>query len=266
MPVHDAYARKTPFEIALPGPEFADERFGAIVEEAETQGLPGHLTDPNAFALLGEVGRILQEIRAPDDLPRLIDQYGLLLFQAFTFWRAGCPLFLVSEDAARRATGGSGSVPIVLADFGSAYVQLPQHLFWVLGEAESQPESLDGFFLTWSDAVLSTLAVAGVRSDRTGVSTLPLPSVPIEDLPAIAMEQIREDGEDFESTIPGGELDRLYGIRSVGELLKLVARLLPSLAGASDAEREQAPPEGRPEGSRLPFRRIRASGNEEGSA
>jgi hypothetical protein len=259
MPIHDAYARRTPFEITLPTPDFAGERFPAVLEEADTQGFPGHLTDPSAFALLGEVGAILREIRDADDPPGLIDQYGLLLFQAFGFWRAGHPLYLVSEAAARDAVTKVEPGLDRLPASGTVYLQLPQHLFWVGAEPETPPESLDGFFITWNGGLLTVLAVAGVRPDRAGLSTLPIPSVPVEDLTSMATETMREEGSDFSSTMPGGDLDGLYGVESAGELLKLVARLLPRLLDASDAEVETAPRGSAPEGSNLPFRRISGS-------
>ena len=49
MPIHDAYARVTPFELLLPAEGFADERFPLIQEEAEERQVD--LTDPERFAL-----------------------------------------------------------------------------------------------------------------------------------------------------------------------------------------------------------------------
>ncbi len=161
--------------------------------------------------------------------------------------------------AARDAVAESGTGLDRLPASGAVYVQLPQHLFWVGGEPETPPESLDGFFVTWHGGLLTVLAVAGVRPDRAGLSTLPIPSVSVEELPSIATETMREEGEDFSSTIPGGDLDGLYGIQSAGELLKLVARLLPGMLDASDGEVETAPESSAPEGSNLPFRRISRS-------
>ena len=44
MPIHDAYARVTPYELLLPEEGFADERFPLIQEEAEER--KADLTDP----------------------------------------------------------------------------------------------------------------------------------------------------------------------------------------------------------------------------
>lgn len=256
MALHDAYARRTPYELALPSPEYAQERFPTVVEEAESQGFPGHLTDIGAFSLLGEVGAILQEIRVPDDPPEMIHQYGFLLFHAFHFWKHECPLYLVTVDAAREMVGGGGVGEVPLPDIGAAYLQLPQHLFWVAGD--SAPESLDGIFVSWVEGRLTAMAVAGVATHRPGVITMALPVVPVADLAAISTQEMRDDGADFSTTMPGAEIDGLYAVESAGEILKLVARLLPRLEGA--AWGESTPDASDPPPSSLDYRVIRPSG------
>lgn len=67
MAVHDAYARLTPYELLLPGPDFADERFPAIEAEAGTRGTDLH--NPAAFAMTGAVQGILAELRPDGDEP-----------------------------------------------------------------------------------------------------------------------------------------------------------------------------------------------------
>ena len=84
MPIHDAYARVTPFELLLPDEDFAEERFPLIQKEAEER--KADLSDPDRFALLSEAGAILRKIRGEDDDPRLIQHFGILLFHAFHFW------------------------------------------------------------------------------------------------------------------------------------------------------------------------------------
>jgi hypothetical protein len=256
MALHDAYARRTPYELALPSLAFGEERFAQVAEEAETQGFPGHLTDIRSFSLLGQVGAILREIRTPDDPPEMIHQYGMLVFHAFHFWKKSFPLFLVTVDAARRAAERDveGDGVLVESASGCAYLQLPQHLFWVDGEGA--PESLDGMFLTWAGAEMNAMAVAGVANRSTGIIIMPLPPVPITDLPSLARERMREDTEDFSTSIPGAEIDGLYGVASAGEALKLVARLLPELQSAEAAAPGTEAAEGAPTPSALPYRRI----------
>jgi len=256
MPLHDAYARVTPYELALPSLEFADERFPRVEEEARTQGFPQHLEDVRSFALLGEVGAMLRELRPADDPPEMIDQYGLLLFHLYHYWREDHPLYLVAVPAARAAVGGSGGGTVELAETGSAYLQLPQHLFWIPGDPN--PESLDGVFLTWKGGEVTAMAVAGVARSRGGVISLPLPTVPIAELPSLSSQPMRSEGEDFSTDMPGAEIDDLYGVESAGEVLKLVARLLPRMAAAD--------PGSAPEGAETPvpsafeYRLIQATG------
>jgi hypothetical protein len=258
MALHDAYARRTPYELSLPSLQFGEERFARVAEEAEAQGFPGHLTDIRSFSLLAEVGAILREIRTPDDPPELIQQYGMLMFHAFHFWQNGFPLFLVSLDAARRAVEADGVESLELPSSGSAYLQLPQHLFWVGEEGEDSaaaPESLDGIFVTWTGGNLIAMVVAGVSSQRSGVIAMPLPPVRISDLSDIVGEIAREGTDDFSTSLPGAEIDGLYGVDSAGEALKLVARLLPGLASAEAAVSTDRT-DGSPTASSLPYRRM----------
>lgn len=262
MALHDAYARRTPYELALPSLQFGEERFALVAEEAEIQGFPGHLTDIRSFPLLGEVGAILREIRTPDDPPEMIQQYGVLLFHAFHFWRLRFPLVLVSVEAARRAVGLQGPVDVAPAAEGCVYLQLPQHLFWVGAEEGGAPESLDGIFLTWANEVLHGMAVAGVSRQRPGVITMPFPPVALGDLGRISGENMREpgpesgpgSGEEFSTSMPGGEIDGLYGVESAGEALKLAARLLAGVESAQKAE--PGPGDGTPPASAFAYRRM----------
>ena len=221
-------ARVTPYELAVPGRRFVEERFPEVEEEAGARGGDG--TDPTAFVNLGAVGRILQEIRGDDDDPELIQQHGYLVFHAYHFWRAGEPLYVVEPAAARFLVE---SEPEVTADAppppaSAGYLQLPRNLFWSWPdpEDESAPaEPVDGVFWTAAgDGTLWTLAALGLRADRPGLSIFPLPPVPLADAGAWLGAKIREEGEDFRSTLPGGELDELYSVETAGEVLKLLGR------------------------------------------
>lgn len=254
MALHDAYARRTPYEMTLPSLEFGEERFTQVAEEAETRGFPGHLTDIGAFPLLGEVGAILREIRTPEDPPEMIQQYGMLLFHAFHFWRLKFPLVLVTVEAARRAVAIRGSVEVDLTPEGCVYLQLPQHLFWTGGDGGQMPESLDGVFVTWVNDHLHAMAVAGVTRQRPGLITLPLSPIIPADLSRISGERARDSGTDFSTSMPGGEMDELYGLESGGEVWKLIARLLPGVGSARAAEK--GPRDGTPPASALDYRRL----------
>ena len=226
MAIHDAFARITPFELLLPEEGFADERFPLIQEEAEER--KADLSDPERFALLSQAGAILREIRGEEDDPQLIHQFGILLFHAFHFWREGLPFFQLEAGVVRYLVEvgpqGGGWAPSLPGPAG--YVQLPQHLFWVPGAEEDPPESLDGFF--WSaagDEKISLLVVMGIRRDRPGLGVVPLPTLPLSAAGEWAAMRVREEGKDFQSSLPGAELENLYSLEAGAEAVKLAMRV-----------------------------------------
>jgi len=239
MPVHDSWLRVTPYELALPGRGFVDRHFPAIAEEVEARGAdPG---DPGAFVLLAAAGAALKEIRGESEDAALIHQHGLLLFHGWHLWRAGEPLFLLRESLARRVLGEDPVVPgwTVPPEPLAGYVQLPQHLVWIRQGEGERPESVDGFFWASSSGdTLSLLYISGVIRDRPGFSVIPLPALPRGELGRWADVRVREDGEDFATTLPGGELEGLRSLETGGEAVKLAARILRRLAGDSGPAQE----------------------------
>lgn len=246
MALHDRYARRTPFELAFPDREGARNLAEEIQAEAEARGVdPRH---PQMFATLGSVGRYLTELRDPEAPPEAAEQYAALAFHGLAFVQAGHPLYLLSTDASRSLVSRSpDGVPEPPGKAG--YLQLPQHLFWVEdGAAGAVPESLDGLFWTVTGhGTLHALLVTGVRPDRPGIGVVPLPEAPLEAARTWLDARVREDreGTDFASSIPGAEMDALYGIRAAGEPLKLLARFFALLTGEPGrAERRDGAGEG----------------------
>ena len=260
MPVHDSYARITPYELLLPEEGFADERFPLIGEEAEKR--KANISDPERFALLSEAGAVLRKIRGEEDDPHLIHQYGILLFHAFHFWQEGQPFFQLETGVVRylvEVGPKSGDwAPSLPGPAG--YVQLPQHLFWAPGGEDAAPESLDGFFWSAVDGEgLSLLVVMGIRTDRPGLSVIPLPALPLSAAGEWAAMQVRPEGKDFHSSLPGAELEHLYAIEAGAEAVKLAMRVFWYLDvfPGSVAEGVRGPGEGDgPQPSRLESRRI----------
>ena len=271
----DAWARMTPYEVGIPGREFADENFRRIAEEAETREVD--TTDPGAFILLGEAGRTLKEIQGEgEDSPQrpgggeALHRFGAFLFQAFHFHQAGELLLLVGTEAVRGVVEGrlelgrwEGELP---ADAG--YLQLPRHLVWSHPDPEGPAEDLDGVFWTRSAGdTLSLMAALGIRPDRPGLSVVPLPPVPLADAARWPQARVRgeDQGPDFATTLPGGGLDELYSVVAMGELLKLVGRVfaymnaVPESLGALErSPRPEDLSDERTVPSLLPFRRIQA--------
>lgn len=265
------WARLTPYEIGIPGREFAGRVFGGIRDEAEARG--SDLTDPGAFILLGEVGRAIREIQGEERGGDAIHRFGAFLFQAFHFHVAGEMLYLLETDAARNLVEWSfesckwdgGELP---ADAG--YLQFPHHLFWSAPGASDHAEPLDGvFWARSSGGTLSLLTALGVRTNRPGISLTELPPVVLRDAQTWLTKPVRSEGADFSNTLPGGDLGGLYSVGTLGEVLKLVGRSFAYLAGVPEAlgPEETGPRSGefevgsvsaRP--SLLPFRRIRLVG------
>lgn len=242
MPIHDEYARLTPWERALPDAGFAERHFEALEAEAGERGVP--LADPGVFAMLTAGVAALEELAAPEGDAggdEALTRLATLLFHAFHHHRAGRPLLLVRAGVVRYLVGtdpgegeaveSEGGIP------GSAYVQLPQHLVWTDAGGGERPRSIDGFFWTLpGDGTLHVLAVAGLIEERPGFTVIPLPGVPLGDAELWAVAAMRPEGdEDFSTEIPGSEMEGLFEVRTSGELLKLGARLDRYLARFPDS-------------------------------
>ncbi len=287
----DDTLRPTPYEMAFPDEGFAESRFSAIEEEARSRD--ANLDESGAFLLLAQVGRVLRELGGEASPTALVPTFGAFLFHAFHFHRAAMPSFLVETSTLRyllEADAASdrweGELPAP-----AGYLQLPRHLLWARPDGEEGPaEAVDGIFWAQSaHGTLNFLAVTGIRGDRPGFSVLPVPPVPLAEVVSWMTRPAREEGEDFATTLPGGEMDRLYSLETPGEVVKLAARILAHAVTVDGAMGEEEPPVPSPESasespsgsasapasdpshpsgppsavrsaSRLPFRRIRLAG------
>ena len=163
---------------------------------------------------------------ADDDALR---QYGRLLYHAFHYWRDHKPTRRLDEEAVRWllddvSSVGDWSLSVPAA---SGYLQLPRNLIWAEPAPGLTPEPVDGFFWRYVEpedepARIHVLLVLGVRPDRAGFSVVPATGV-LDHEDHWADIDARPDGADFETTLPGGEMDELYSIESPAELLKLAS-------------------------------------------
>lgn len=250
MPIHDAYARATPFERWLPTPDFALRYFPGIGAEALERGVD--LVDPGAFAVLEAAASVLDELRVPGDTLENLPRHAVVLFHAFHHDAAGRPLLLVRESALRAALAGApaGEGTAIVGKGGGlvpcGYVQLPQHLVWARLDGEVPPQSVDGFFWTApGDGSVHLMAVAGLLERSSGFTTLPLSPAPLADRSLWSEMVMRpEGGSDFVCDLPGAELEGLLEVRTAGELLKLAARLDAGAAARAPVAggREGRPP------------------------
>jgi hypothetical protein len=233
MTLHDLYARLTPYEIAF---HDRDALRALIVEiEREAEGRGADPSSPQSFITMGSVGTFVRELQGPDAPPEAIHQYGALVFQAVHFTEADCPLYLLGIQAARYLVEGApGGDPVPPTPAG--YLQLPQHLFWSVGDEADPSESIDGMFWMISEAgLLHVLLIKGVRPDRPGFSTIVVPEAPIAEAGKWLGTEVRESAPDFSSELPGSELDGLYAVEAAGEVLKLLARFFAYVSAVPGA-------------------------------
>ena len=264
MSLHDAFARFTPYELSFPGLAPARAHFDAIRSEADARQVDA--SDSSSFIMLGATGQAVREIRSTEDDPALIRQYGLLLYHAFHFREQGEALYLIETGALRDLLDKDpeilGWMPSLGETVGRAagYAQLPQHLVWVRSEEGTPPESLDGFFWVRStDEHVDLLLALGMRGERPGLSVVAFSDLPVSEASDWSRLPVREEGDDFSSSIPGSELEGLYELRSAGEVLKLAVRVLWRIECGEEGSPGVRPVEsggGGPRASDLAFRRI----------
>ena len=260
MTLHDAYARTTPWELTFESAEAARAFAASVSEESEGRGADPEV--PEAFLTMGAVDHFIRGLEGANETEGALARFGGLAYHAHHFTNAGCPVFLLSVHAARYlvegAPPGRPKPPTP-----SGYLQFPQHLFWCVGtSADGTPESIDGLFWTATSAgVLHSMLVTGMRPDRPGIGVVLLPPAPLEDAVLWIRVEGRGEGADFAASLPGGELDGLYGIASTGEVFKLLARFfgyadgLPDMLDTMKPETES----GTPKASSLPFTRVTLS-------
>ncbi len=254
-------ARLSPYEIGLPGRAFRERVFREIRDEGEASG--AEFGDPGVFLRLEAAGRAVHELRGDaESQAAWSDPLGAFLFQAFHFRAAGEPLYVLDEEVARYLAAAPaerfqwrGELPVP-----AGYLQLPRHLFWSPAEDAGGTEPVDGFFWTLSSSVtLSLLVAMGIRRGRPGFSLTELPPAKLAGAGDWLRARTREEGADFAPMLPGGDLGRLHSIITLGEVLKLVARVFAYISGEEGTlTPREAPSAGSgSEGSTLPFRRIR---------
>lgn len=237
MAIHDAYARLTPYELLFPEPGFPDQRFPAVADEAAERGVD--IGNPAAFVMLGAVQGIMADLREEDTDGQAAHDHGGVLYFAYQMWRTGGVVVLAHQKTVRGLLAGHGDglglrgKSLWEKQLGgrAGYLQLPQHLVWIEAARTTAPESVDGLF--WHGdhrGALHLALVAGMRSDRPGYLFAPVPPQPLGSLPGWASGPAREGGRDFETSLPGSDLDQLLGIRTPAEVFKLAALLLGRLA------------------------------------
>lgn len=226
-------ARRTPYELVFTEGDFESRVFPQIREEA---GRAVGSLRRESFDFIRTAGEVVRAVTPEDAPPDALEQYRATLFHAFHFWAEGKPLYVLDRAAARYLV--EAGPPLDEWEFvrpaRSLYLQLPANLFWSTISPDSNPEPVDGFFLTFTEARgaggvayehLDALVVLGIRRARAGFSVIPVETEIGEGFERAWVGAERQGG-DFSNELPGGELSGLYSIVTTAEVLKLVARAL----------------------------------------
>jgi hypothetical protein len=215
--------RPTPFDVIFARPGLAERYFPAIAEALGPASAPG--PDRERFLMLGLVGELMGEL-APES-GEVTAQIGLLTFHAFHHWQQGGSGRGIDEPTLLGLIRLEGLGDWQLEPPAPAgYIQLPRHVLWVAGSAGQPAEPVDGFFWVTGDPqanALELLLVLGLHEGRPGVTVIELASGPLPTQGHWGDLQGRAGGEDFSNVLAGGE--RLYGLSTAGEVLKLASRL-----------------------------------------
>jgi len=237
--------RVTPYELAFGEAGMEEHLFVAIEAEVDAGGIEATRLD--RFTLIPAAERALRDLVPEEAPPEATEQHRVVLFHAFNFWRFGRRFFLLEPEVARGLVDdpppiGPDKLPVPHPAF---YVQFPANLFWASIAPDTPPEPVDGFFVTAFDGTdplgdpfrhLHALMILGIRRNRAGFSAI---SLETESGPRISTDwleqQARDGGSDFENVLPGGEMQGMYSILTIGEAQKLLGRAL----GEMDARRDE---------------------------
>lgn len=265
-------ARLTPYELAFMEGDFENRVFAMIQDEADARR-----EDParrERFAFLAASGEAVRDIIPPDAPPEMLDEYRALFYHAFNFWRFGRRLYVLEPPVARYLVEAAPTLAEweLAAPYDSLYIQLPPNLFWASIGTDVPPEPVDGFFVTVArdeDPLgipfvdLQVLMVLGIHRLRDGFSVIAFDTEAGKGIPPVWAEPGREEGQDFENVLPGGDIAGLYSILTTSEALKLVARVLwyveahaQDVTPAPAAERRGEDRPGMVPLSRLAFHRV----------
>jgi hypothetical protein len=221
--------RSAPYDLVFGVESIDDKLFPPIVEEAGARGVP--LDDPDRFLFLTSVGRLLQAVAGESETTagESMKQHGRLLFHAVHFWREGKHVAQLAEDRLRTLLEGGVDVGdwALATPAPAGYHCLPRNRVWASPGPGLTPEPADGFFWVDRPDGLAVLLVLGVRPDRPGFSVVSAQGEAVGEGGGAgghwARVVARPGGQDFASTIPGGELDGLHSVETPLELLKLAS-------------------------------------------
>lgn len=212
--------RFTPYELVFEGGALADQRFASVAREAERRMISEARRDE--FARLDAVAALIAQLVPDDADAAALDRSLDFIFHCYHFWRAGCPLYAVSEAAVRDLIEAPPDITGWRPNPSPSevYLELPRSLFWAAAGGDEPPEPAEGMFVRMGDTI-DCLVILGMRAGRPGFS------VAAAGAGASPSERHSLEGPDsFQSEIPGAELAGLYSLGNASEAPLLALRLL----------------------------------------
>ena len=227
--------RPLPYDLAFADPAFEQTHFPAIREQAETYGTD--TADPAQLLQLRGAADVLRTILSDGDASA-VASFGPLLFQGYHYWRFGKNVISLDAPVLRPLLGDELQIGAwqMVPPHGAGYLQLPRNLVWAKIAEDSTPEAIDGLFWTMVGtgdplvppfARLDLLLILGLVANRPGFSVVEV-STPMGSDPQghWGDVKVRENEQlDFANVLPGGELQSLHAIETIGEALKLASRV-----------------------------------------
>jgi hypothetical protein len=214
----DEVGRRSPYEVVF-SIDGLERAFATI--EGEGRTLRADLSRREQFARLAAVGDLLARLVPGSFETGALDRYLEIVFHGFHFWRAGRPFYAFEEGVVRSLIERPPDLSGRTLDLPhpAQYMELPRNLLWA-AVTDGPPEPLEGLFARALDGPGGTevLCVLGMWPERPGFSAAGL-TFPAG-VPLVAGD------EAFRSDLPGADLAGLYSLRSAGEAIALLARLV----------------------------------------
>jgi hypothetical protein len=235
-----ARPRTLPYDLAFTA-EFERVHFPAMQAEAARLGVD--TGDPERLLQMPTAGIVLRTALVQNEVPE-VEQFGPLLFHAYQYWRSGKIVYDLDEEAMRHLLGEDlmlGRWSLV-APSPAGYLRVPRNILWAKIQEDATPEAVDGLFWSLAGHRLDALLVLGMVPGRPGFSVAQVTG-DVRDEPDGHWGNLRarEVQPDFANVLPGGELQGLHAIETVGEVLKLVARVFWYITLQPQAVQEVAP-------------------------
>ena len=215
-------SRPHPFDLVFG--QLAEATFPRLVGESSTEDI-----DIATFAKLGVVQELVSTLGVPElaeQNAQALEEYLLLIYVAYRFWRSGQQTHEVDRSA---LDGLVDQHPVSKrsSGFPACYLRLPERWFWAQIDETAPHEPLDGLFATPSGArQVTVVGILGLRTERGGFSQISVTAThtDIDAAPHTVRKPV------FAPLMAGGTEAGFRSVASLGEMLYLAHLALRSAA------------------------------------